>query len=87
MSMYSPRWLSLEVFPVLEVTDVRVELVQDISEEDAMAEGVEPDRATDHPKGVYYTAFHDLWDAINAKRGYSWVSNPWVWAVSFKLLE
>lgn len=31
--------------------------------------------------------FSKLWDSINAKRGYSWESNPWVWVITFKLLE
>ena len=31
--------------------------------------------------------FRTLWDSINAKRGYSWESNPWVWAVSFGRTE
>jgi hypothetical protein len=29
-------------------------------------------------------AFADIWNSINAKRGYSWESNPWVWVVEFK---
>jgi hypothetical protein len=31
--------------------------------------------------------FRDMWDSINAKRGYSWDSNPWVWVVEFKRLD
>ncbi len=67
----------------LEVTGVRVERVQDITEADARAEGVTAD---DEPRGGAYwvTKFARLWDSINAKRGYSWESNPWVWVVEFK---
>ena len=64
----------------LEVTGVRVERVQDITEEDAVAEGVQmngPAALTDR------TSFAHLWDSINARRGYSWESNCWVWVVEF----
>jgi hypothetical protein len=67
----------------LEVTAVRVERVQDISEEDARAEGVEwhDGSAMDRGKALY--AFHCLWDSINAKLGYGWYANPWVWVIEF----
>ena len=68
-SIHMPRWACRLL---LTVTDVRVERVQDMPEEDARAEGV---------------ADHVLWDSINAKRGYSWESNPWVWVVSFAKRE
>jgi hypothetical protein len=66
----------------LAVTSVRVQRVQDISEEDAIAEGVAD-------LGIYaaYSVrdkFQAVWNDINAKRGYSWESNPWVWAVTFE---
>ena len=60
----------------LEVTDVRVERVQDITEEDAQAEGV--DSLAD---------FIELWDKLNAKRGYGWDTNPWVWVIEFRVVE
>jgi len=34
-----------------------------------------------------HNAFVELWDSINAKRGYSWDSNPWVWVIEWELLE
>jgi hypothetical protein len=37
--------------------------------------------------GTARTAFGNRWDAINAKRGFSWDSNPWVWVVAFAKLE
>ena len=66
----------------LELTDVRVQRVQEISEEDAKAEGVW--RETFKPS--YKVAFAVLWDSINAKRGFGWVENVWVWALTFRRL-
>jgi len=68
----------------LEITGVRVERVQDISEEDARAEGSEwlpihPGNGTN-----YIRSFADLWDSINVKRGYGFDVNPLVWVVEFK---
>lgn len=86
-SIFMPRWASRIT---LEITDVRVERLQDISEEDAKAEGVVPfvrdeegDCWTD---GKYRTAFNYLWESINGKRA-PWSSNPWVWVISFRRVE
>lgn len=66
----------------LEVTGVRCERVQDISEADAIDEGMQspgiPAATTNR------AAFAQLWDSINAPRGYSWADNPWVWVLEFK---
>jgi len=59
----------------LLVEDVKVEPLQDITSEDVEAEG------------VHSQCFAERWDSINAKRGYSWESNPVVWVVTFSLLE
>ena len=50
---------------------------------DARAEGIYP---IDEEHDVL-GSFIDLWDSINAKRGYSWESNPWVWVVEFSKVE
>jgi hypothetical protein len=70
------RWASRIL---LEITDVRVQRLQDISEEDAWAEGCEP--ADVYPRDW----FHWLWDTIYG--GGSWDANPWVWAITFRRLE
>lgn len=59
----------------LEITNIRVERVQDITAGDTVKEGV---------TGM---SFQPLWDSINAKRGYSWQSNPWVWVIEFRQVK
>jgi hypothetical protein len=83
-SIHMPRWASRLT---LEITDIQVERVQQITPRDVVAEGLYhepgawgPDEAYDH----LIKAFAHLWDAINAKRGYAWEMNPWVWVVSYK---
>ena len=75
-SIFMPRWASRIT---LELTAVRVERVQDIGEDDAIAEGIERD-AMCGPLSWYQT----LWDSINAKRGFGWAVNPWVWVIEFR---
>ena len=77
-----PRWASRIT---LEITDVRVQRVQEISEDDCIAEGVDidfPPHEADQPTPKML--YERLWDSINSKRGYPWASNPWVWAITFK---
>jgi len=88
-SIHMPRWASRIT---LEVTDVRVERIHSITDEDVLREGVllqhiEKYRKFLHPNDIHGTAFGELWDSINAKRGFPWKDNPWVWVVSFKVLE
>jgi len=69
----------------LEVTAVRRERLQDITDDDARAEGVEPENAeVNCPGGAYVNGFCDLWDSINAKRGDGWDRNPMVDVITFK---
>lgn len=94
-SIHMPRWACRLT---LRVTGVRVERVQDISEEGATAEGIDMPRcdctewACENCMGTGWGArpteiFAGLWDSINAKRGYGWDANPWVWVVEFERIE
>lgn len=69
----------------LRVTDVRVERLQEILCGDMKREGCIPPTVTG---GQYQQWQRDywipLWDAINAKRGYGWETNPWVWVIEFE---
>lgn len=70
----------------LEVTKLRVEQIQRIPVRDIIAEGVSLGTVTQDFTDKYTPAFRELWDRINAKRGFSWQSNPWVWVVEFRRL-
>lgn len=94
-SIFMPRKYSRIT---LRITDVRVERLQDISEADAIAEGLTSWSNEKQPDITHYgiaivdevwstdprLVFQRLWDSINAKRGYGWDANPWVWVVSFE---
>jgi hypothetical protein len=81
-SIFMPRAASRIL---LEITDVRVQRLQEISEGDARAEGVTPnafEQTSDNWGGVLYRR---LWEQINGPG--SWDANPWVWAITFQMLE
>lgn len=88
---FMPHWASRIT---LEVTGVRAEGLQDISEEDAKAEGVvglginEDGYDLGDPNHWigFKNRFRWLWDSINGKR-YPWSENLWVWVIEFKLVE
>lgn len=69
----------------LKTTDIRVERLQDITEEDAKAEGMLPSlpKFPEGRKG-YRTSFEFLWNSLNEKRSYGWKVNPWVWVIEFE---
>jgi hypothetical protein len=72
----------------LEVTGLREEQLQNISELDAEREGVK--KHGYHPHDLPYTfrkGFRLLWDELNAKRGYPWLENPLVTVVEFKRIN
>lgn len=91
-SIYMPRWASRIL---LDVTAIRVERLQDISEADAVAEGITP--YTNHPgrfvsghrPGLNFPSavagYRDLWESINGPG--AWDANPWVWVVEFRCVN
>jgi hypothetical protein len=101
----SHKWASPIFMPrsvarlFIEVKGVRLERVQDITEEDAKAEGAKKYmwfRPFGAPDGesitydvtlpcepCYKNGYATLWEKLNAKRGYPWESNPWVWVYEF----
>ena len=95
-SIHMPRWASRIT---LEIVSVRVERLQDISEADAMAEGIEPpENGTYRDYGVKLEdnegydycktavdSYRTLWQQINGPD--SWDANPWVWVVEFRRVE
>jgi len=77
---------------MLEITNIRVERLQDISEEDTKTEGVRTEfemNAADFIHGkpltesTYYLGFKHFWDSINSNFNL-WIHNPWVWVIEFK---
>lgn len=92
-SIHMPRWASRLT---LTVTDVRVQRVQEISEDDARAEGIVEIRSqagdgmrhfgVTQADSVWPTAaraFRNLWDSLHAEPGSRWVDNPWIYALTF----
>jgi hypothetical protein len=90
--LFMPRWASRIT---LEIIDVRVQRLQEISNEDARAEGVDACPHRGASCGFFETGFNQcfgcafrlLWNQINGPRGYGWDANPYVWAVSFKRVQ
>ncbi|ENB6028414.1 hypothetical protein ABHJ46_003272 [Shigella dysenteriae] len=87
-SIHMPRWASRIT---LEITGVRVERLNEISEEDAAKEGVAWESATPGvpaKPGAVLSAKQDfsiLWKSIYGDE--SWAANPWVWVIEFKRVE
>ena len=88
-SIHMPRWASRIT---LEVTGVRVETLQDISEADAVAEGCKPirpelvqDGLIVRPGRSAVEEFRLVWEQING--GGSWEKNPFVWVVTFRRID
>lgn len=87
-SIHMPRWASRIL---VDVVSIRAERVQDISEEDAIAEGIDavanrvhtfPIAEDPRPLTVRQRLYAMLWNSINGTTN-PWASNPWVWVVEF----
>ncbi|HCL5074640.1 TPA: hypothetical protein N2F43_003984 [Salmonella enterica] len=79
-SIHMPRWASRIT---LEITDVRVERLHSISEEDAQAEGVQPAcYEITPPEAAYRASFGEVWRGIYGDK--SWDVNSWCWVIEFK---
>ena len=82
-AMYMPEWASRIH---LEITEVRCQRVQEITEEDAEAEGIDGnDALVGQIVNPYRTAYADLWDRINPKQ--PWESDPFVFSYTFRRLS
>jgi len=94
-SIHMPRWASRIT---LEITAVRVERLQDITEEDAKAEGADrglwmpglgifmgPTDEENDKRCSYKQGFEFLWSSINGPE--SWASKPWVWVIEFRRVQ
>lgn len=78
------RWASRLT---LKITDIRVERVQDISGDDCIAEGIEPNSTGDALEELAFNRadYQELWIKINGKE--SWDQNPWVWVITFEVIK
>lgn len=88
-SIHMPRWASRLT---LCIADVRVERLQEISEEDAQAEGVESPAypladggRMAYDDGQWADGFAALWESIHGTN--SWQENPWVWVIKFTVIK
>ncbi len=82
----------------LEITNIRVERLQDISQEDSKAEGIytmphrpasegcTPHKDKSFSRDCFVCAFKFLWNTINGESGNGWDTNPWLWVIEFKVL-
>lgn len=92
------KWRSPILMPreasriTLEIIDVRVERLQEIKAIEVISEGIQFEQHAEFENGGLtpcdeiraWQMFADGWDKLNAKRGFSWDSNPWVGVIEFK---
>lgn len=87
-SIFMPKFLT-RIW--LKLKNMRIERLQDISEEDAKAEGVtlaaDIPELGDDGKDTYRDAFFRLWNHLNSARGYGLAKNPWLWVEEFERVE
>ena len=88
-SIHMPQWVSRIT---LEITDIRVERLNEIQISDIWDEGIIPRKRTgmfaqEEINEFACEDFAKLWDSIYSKRGLCWDKNPWVWVLEFKVVE
>ena len=86
-AMFMCKWMS-RAEPV--ITEVRVERLQEITPLDCLKEGINLDTdmfPTINAEDKYRCRFQSLWDSLNAKRGYPWKDNPFVWCICFRRIK
>jgi hypothetical protein len=94
---FMPHWLSSELqLPEMEITDIRVERLQDITEADARAEGIKDGGCLHcgrpepcgcpNPQPDARDAFVYGWNEHYAATDFNWMANPYVWVIDFKRL-
>lgn len=98
------KWIASSEMPrelsriTLEITDVRVERLRDITEEDAQAEGARRVTPAVHLDGTttlvevngcgsWIEDFSYSWDSVYADKGFGWKEKPWIWVITFKRLK
>ena len=92
--LWEPKWMPSIHMPKelariwLEITGVRLERIQDISEADALAEGARFELASidsvrSGATASFLSGFRNIWEST----GGDWAANPWVWAIDFKVLS
>lgn len=84
-SIFMPKEAARSIY---QYTSIRVERVQDISEEDAIAEGVQLHggflaKDTVLSGNLAIDKYAQLWNEINLARGFGWDANPWVWVLGY----
>lgn len=89
--MFMMRWMSRDLYRVVNVT---LERVQGITREDARAEGMEPSGCWEHQHDsdghcvdARLVTFARVWDSLNAKRGYPFSADPWVFRVEYRAMD
>jgi len=90
-SIHMPKWASRIT---LKITDIRIEKIQDITEEGAKAEGAKPSFIDEfdivHTQPSYRDGFIlNIWNSIyntKNKPEFAWDKNPWVWVISFEVI-
>lgn len=83
-SIHMPRWASRIT---LALKSIRAERLQAIDNIDAKEEGFVDSGIHKEGYGLALDMFRTTWNHLNAKRGFSWDANPWVWVVRFKRVE